>query len=107
MYFIGTDQPTLQLLYEYVSNEVAPHWRDLGIRLLDKESVYMLKVFEKNHPHDVQRCCSEMLDLWLGRDTDASWNALILALEQIGQNAIAAKIKKNVLRGNHFIKHLL
>ena len=57
----------------------------------------MLNVIEKNHPHDVQRCCSEMLDLWLRTDTKASWNPLILALEQISQNAIAAKIENKLM----------
>ena len=41
-----------------------------------------------------------MFEYWLGVDEGASWNKLINALEEIGQNTLAASIKQNVLKGN-------
>ena len=97
--YLGTDKPSIKLLHKYVRDRVAPQWRDLGIQLMEQESVDMLAIIEANHPNDVQRCCTEMLEYWLRNDDDASWNKLISAFEQIGQKAVAAKIKKNVVKG--------
>ena len=96
---IGTDRPIHRLLNKYVIKEVAPCWRELGGHLLVEESVCMLNIIEKNYPRDVQRCCSEMFELWLREDPEASWNTLIDALEQIGQNTLAENIKKDGLKG--------
>lgn len=93
------DKPSHRQLYMYAIKEVAPHWYNLGVQLLKEESVYMLKSIKENHPNNVQKCCSEMFDYWLRTDTNASWNTLIVALEQSGQNALAVKIKRDVLKG--------
>ena len=96
---IGTDKPTHKLLYRFVISQVASHWRALGAQLLQEESVHKLKNIKANYPHDVEKCCSEMFECWLETNTEASWDTLIVALEQIGQNAVAANIKKDVLKG--------
>ena len=102
-YYVGryrdTDKPNLKLLRKYVLKNVARHWRELGVELLDEASVYKLKNIKADHPCDVEECCYEMFEHWLETGTKASWNTLIVALEQIGQNAMATKIKKDVLRG--------
>ena len=96
---IDTDKPTLKLLQKYVRNEVALHWHELGIELLEEESVCILDIIEENY-HNVQRRCIEMFMYWLNKDPEASWKTLINALEQIDQNTLAAKIKKDILKGS-------
>ena len=41
-----------------------------------------------------------MLEYWLRVDERACWNKLINALEEIGQNTLAANFKQNILKGN-------
>ena len=60
----------------------------------------MLEIIQENHPNDVQKRCNEMFNYWLSNDPAASWDTLINALEQIGQNALAAKLKKDILKGS-------
>ena len=45
-----------------------------------------------------------MFEYWLTVDERACWNKLINALEEIGQNALAANIKQNILKGNFIVK---
>jgi len=73
--------------------KVAPHWYDLGIQLLQEEYVCKLNIIQQNYPNDIERRCAEMFKLWLDVDTDASWDKLINALEQIGQILLAEKIR--------------
>ena len=42
------------------------------------------------------KCCSKMLSLWLQLQTEASWNQLIEALEQVKLNRLAKEIKKTL-----------
>ena len=96
----GTDKPTLKLLIKYFRDKVAPHWYDFGIQLLENECVDKLNIIKKNHPGDVERCCTEMFEYWLKIDTEASWNKVVDALEGIGQNVAAKKIK-DVSKGSY------
>ena len=68
-------------------------WRDLGIELLGKGGIAELDVIKANNT-DVMKCCSKMLSLWLQQQTEASWNQLIGALEQVKLNRLAKEIKK-------------
>ena len=81
-------------------DKIAPHWYDLGVQLLQlEEYIDKLNVFKTNHRHDVEQCCHEMFEHWLRVDVQASWNKLIHALEDIKQNATAAKIRQDILMG--------
>ena len=71
-------------------------WRDLGIELLGKVGIAELDVIKANNTDDVTKCCSKMLSLWLQQQTEASWNQLIEALEQVKLNRIAKEIKKGL-----------
>ena len=68
-------------------------WRDLGIELLGQGGIAELDVIKANNT-DVMKCCSKMLSLWLQQQTEASWNQLIEALEQVKLNRLAKEIKK-------------
>lgn len=96
--YIGTDKPTLKKLNSLIRDKVASHWYDLGIQLLEDEYIDKLDVIEKNHPGDVDRCCTEMFKYWLKVDPEADWDKLTDALKEINENSLAAKVKK-VLKG--------
>ena len=87
------------MLSSHVKDKIAPKWRDLGIELLNEEQCTQLDIIEENHSQNVERCCTEMFQYWLSADLQASWNKLINSLEQIGENALARKIKIDVLKG--------
>ena len=96
--YTGNDKPTLKLLNKYVRDKVAPCWYDFGVELLENEYIEQLDIIEKNHPGDVQRCCSEMFKYWLQIDTEATWNKLTDSLVVIGKKVLAKKVK-NVVKG--------
>ena len=101
--FAGTDTPTISLLNIHVRDKVAPSWYDLGVQLLSCGQSEKLDVIKQNYPTDADMCCTEMFKHWLDVDNEASWNKLIAALEQIGQNVLAENIRRNVLKGFHII----
>ena len=105
MYFAGNDKPTLRLLNKYVRDKVAPHWQDFGTQLLENECNEQLDIIEKNHPGDVQRCCTEMFKYWLRVDTDATWNKLTDALEVIGQKVLAKNVK-DIVKGSYVCNYI-
>ena len=71
-------------------------WRDLGIELLGQDATAELDVIKANNTNDVMKCCSKMLSLWLQRQTEASWNRLIEALEQVKLNRVAKEIRNGL-----------
>ena len=96
---VGTGKPIIKSLMKY-RNKIAPYWRNLGIQLLPEKYADKLDVIQANHPNKVEDCCDEMFHYWLKVDTEATWNKLIDALEDIQQNETAAKIRKDNLKGN-------
>ena len=87
------------LLMKY-RDKIAPYWYDLGVQLLQlEEYIDKLNVIKANYPNNVQKCCDEMFEYWLSVDNQVSWKKLIDALEHIQQNATAAKIRQDNLKG--------
>ena len=82
-----------------MKNKVTPKWHDLGVQLLSSEQSKKLDIIKEDHPSDTSMCCTKLFKYWLDVDTDASWNKLIAALEQIEQNALAENIRRNILKG--------
>ena len=96
---MGVGTPTIKLLNIHVRDKVAPKWFDLGVQLLSAEQSEELDTIRQDYPADTNMCCTEMFKHWLNVDTEASWNKLIAALEQIDYNALAEKIRRNVFKG--------
>ena len=97
--YVGSDKPTLKLFNHHIRATIAPHWYDLGVELLKEGSVDRLNIIKSDHLQSVEKCCTEMFMYWLRVDKEASWNKLINALQRLGQNTLAANIKKNILKG--------
>ena len=98
---IGNNKPTAKLLMKYRGG-IAPYWSNLGVHLLEEKYADKLKIIRTDFPTDSERCCTEMFNHWLNVDTKASWNKLINALEQIEQNAVAEKIKEDIIKEDNF-----
>ena len=98
--FIGTDKPTRKLLLS-IRKEVATHWRDLGMLLLDEDSVSELNIIKDNNHGDVEACCHEVFELWLRKYPEADWNTLMDALKQMALDSLVEKIKTVILKGSY------
>ena len=96
----GIDRPTLRLLNSHVRNKVASKWYYLGEELLAYDQSEKLNVIKQDHTGDTKMCCTKMFKTWLDVDTEASWNKLIVALEQIDKHALAENIRRNILKGS-------
>ena len=99
--FVGTDRPALKYLNKYVKADIAAEWHDIGVELLDVDDEPVLNTIKNNYPGDINKCTTEMLQLWLARKAEASWNRLIEVLREpnIKLNALAVKIEGMLSKG--------
>ena len=98
---VGTDRPALKYLNKYVKADIAAEWHDIGVELLDVEDEPALNTIKNNHPGDVNKCTAEMLQLWLARKPEASWDQLLEAFREpnIKLNALAVRIEGMLSEG--------
>ena len=103
--FIGTDRPNLKYLNKHVKANITTKWHDIGVELLDVEDIPLLNTIKINHPVDADKCTGEMLQLWLERKSDASWNQLIQAFREanIKLETLASKIEGMLSKGIMFV----
>ena len=87
--------PTIKQLNRY-SHYFCPKWYILGIKLLNDVGMDRLEIIKHDYPNDSERCCMEMLNLWLSREPSANWKELIDALHCININAVAAQILEDL-----------
>ena len=94
----GSDHPALKYL-RYVRDLVADKWYDIGLELLEQKDERAVNIIKKNNAGNVTECCTEMLELWLNRQPNATWNQLIKALKAPGieLNSAASKIEEMLL----------
>ena len=74
-------------------------WRSLGLNLGVRD--YELDRIESSHPTEgCSRWMQETFSLWLRKTPSASWENVVKALRQMGENKVAAKIEqKYISRG--------
>lgn len=89
-------KPKLVDLNKFVKPRVARNWHDLGIELFSgvQHGVDQLDIIRENYPRDVEACCTEMFKQWLKKAENASWNKLVAAIDAIGYNVLAKKLKE-------------
>ena len=99
--FIGTDRPAQKYLNRHVRPNITAEWYDIGLELLDEEDECMLNTIRLNYPENSDRCTTEMLQLWLARKSNPSWNQLIDALRapHIKLEALASNIEGMLSKG--------
>ena len=97
--YVGSDRPEITQLHSHVKWEVSPNWYDLGVQLLNTEQAKKLKTIKVDHPGDSEKCCTELFAYWLQVDTNASWDKLIIALQQIDYVVLADRIRAMTSEG--------
>ena len=78
----------------------------MGIELLEAEDLPALDEIQKNYPRDVGMCCTKMLQLWLERQPDGTWEQLLQALKEVEMNELASTIEQelsSVSKGKLFV----
>ena len=71
------------------------NWYELGLQL--NLPAHVLDTAKRNNVGDETRCKTEMLKEWLRRSLDQSWGGLILALESVGYEVLATKLRGKYL----------
>ena len=92
----ATNKPTIDELNEFVRPKVADRWYDVGMKLLSslEFGVEKLNSISKNHPRDVEACCTDMFNFWLANVTDANWSKIVEAVKAVGQAVYAKELEK-------------
>ena len=80
---------------------ITDKWYDIGLELLEQKDENAVKII-KNNPGDISKYCTEMLELWLNKSPNATWNQLIEAIKAPGieLNDAASKIEGMLLPSN-------
>lgn len=86
-------------LNRHVRESIAIKWQEVGIELLKQNGEKALRIIKANNAGNASECCAEMLQLWLDRQPEATWNQLIEALRSPGVqlNDVACKIEGMLL----------
>ena len=79
-------RPTLRDVYKYVVPKYAHEWRFLG-GLLHFEQAELDIIFS-DFRNDSKECFRRLLSIWLDKNSDASWNQLISAIDEIHQSSL-------------------
>ena len=90
---------------QYLSSELqsVTNWYQLGIHLgLETHELDMVQMDYAHQGNDRQRL--QMLDLWLQRTPNATWENVVRALELIGRNRVAENIRQKHIRGGSKLK---
>ena len=89
----STSVPTIRLLTQEIDKVVI--WHTLGIHL--DMTVDELTAIEREHPGDMARMMTAMLDKWLGKQTSPSWMSIIEALEKMSEIRLANKLRNKYM----------
>ena len=87
------ERPTIKYLNR-LRKDVCAHWYDLGIELLSDSPVAKLNTISENNQKDVNKCCTQMFQLWLETSNSATWNDLLNALKQLQLCDLVTKIER-------------
>ena len=81
-------------------------WKRLGLEL--KLKFYDLDIIEKDHQGNTKEQVLQMFQLWLKKQPDASYEQLIKALHEVGDETVASFLSKKygkyqITVSKHFI----
>lgn len=80
--------PSLKDLYEHITPRYGANWKVIG-KLLGVPKGE-LDIIEATFPTNLKWCCNKMWEIWLDKDTTASWEKVFAA---IGSPAISSVFK--------------
>ena len=86
--------PELRDLIRELDSEAADKWENIGLLLGIKDG--QLKKTKSDNSNDSSSCLREMLRIWLSRSNPRpSWSAIAKALEDLGDENLAALLRSN------------
>ena len=99
-------QPKLKDLYNLITPEYAAHWKVIGTLLGIERGI--ITGIEKNYPNNVSWCCNDLLGKWLERDTEATWEIIIQAIDSPAVTTLVSTsttpvVSPQYLSGNYFM----
>ena len=94
LFFILGNHHSLKRLKRIMRHEagVTAEWYDIGVELLDGNTVALDKI-EAKYSSDVNKCCTEMFKKWLQYNPEANWDQLASVLSEVGLTTAAETIK--------------
>ena len=72
---VFNSRPELKDLYNLITPQYAAHWKVIGTLLGIAQG--NLNVIEHTFPTNFPWCCNKLMETWLERDTNASWEKII------------------------------
>ena len=96
--FVADSKPTIKQLKKWVIPRVGHKWHNLGFQLLDHVKAKRLSTSKGGN----QKCCLEVLRVWLDGNPDTNWYPLVEALESksVQLNEVAGDIR-NMFTGTY------
>ena len=67
-------------------------WYELGLELLEDNSVAVLENIKCTHPNSCENCCMQMFMFWRNSTPEGSWKKLLDALKHIQQNLLVEQL---------------
>ena len=90
--FLAASTLTLKEIQNELNELTAAKWYQLGIQL--GIPLATLSTIEIDHPHDAQRCMTEVINWWLQNAPERSWTKLAEAVEAMGGYTVLAERQK-------------
>ena len=79
----GNERPTLRDVCRHVVPNYAHKWRYLGDQLHFDEAE--LEIIFSNFRNDSEKCCRDLMSRWLNKDSNATWDQLLTAIDNLPQ----------------------
>ena len=90
-------------MYNLITPNYAAHWKVIGALLgIEKGD---LDAIEGAYPINLPWCCNKLLEKWLERDTNATWNNIIEVIDSPGVTTLiapSATVAVDSQQGNYY-----
>ena len=92
---IESRRPTLRDVYRYVVPQYAHKWRLLGAELCFDQAE--LDIIFSNFRNDSEECCRNLLSRWLNKNSDATWDQLLISIDNLPQQCIVSEFTGKIV----------
>ena len=87
--FAGKEAKLIDLLKRVIT----PKWYLLGLELTDDEEA--MNIIDDDHKNDAEAGLKATFKLWKKKCENPTWDKVVAALRNIGENNLAAKLEKD------------
>ena len=94
----------MRYLSRYVIPRITSVWLEVGYEIFgtERDDELQLNTIKTESGSSNKECAGKMLNCWLDKKPDASWNDLINALKIIGLQSAAYEIEAMLLPGGKY-----